>query len=338
MVLELDEQQISQVVVQPGEDQRVDFGGAEWAGEEVAELYLIPEVGCTVEPLVGNDGFVNILVDSGAFEHVCPMSFGDGWESSEPRQITAAGGQDVKHFGARRVPFMIWGKIKAVARFEVCKVTRPILSVGSLLNQGVKAIFDKEKSMLTLQDAAYPLVRIRNIFFLPVKVEDSRALESATEEDFDADDIDMEEEPLGGISEDEGEPEGLQYPEDDEEDPLLPGPMNLPGNDHDKEKKNRSGPKVKQPPIGPSPAQWHEHQATHLPYQAWCRMCVENRGRDRAHAQVQRDDVLPRVELDYSFVKLGLSERTVPVLIVTYTQRQYGMAAIMRAKGREDPR
>ena len=121
--------------------------------------------------------FILILVDSDAFGHVCPPSFGSGWIEGKHRNIIGAGGNHIQHFGCRKVRFAAWNKKLAKAIFEVAAVVRPILSVGELTKQDVDTRFSKVKGTLTIQGEEIPLVRHRNLFYLPVKVRDEQALE-----------------------------------------------------------------------------------------------------------------------------------------------------------------
>jgi hypothetical protein len=97
--------------------------------------------------------------------------------------------------------------------------------------------------------------------------------------------------------------------------------------------------KIQYPAADPSQKECYEHQATHLPYRPWCKLCCQARGRDKPHAQVHRPaDEMPRIELDYSFVKFNDEFKARPVLVMAYCQRQYGATHVVRAKGREEPR
>ncbi len=58
-------------------------------------------------------------------------------------------------------------------------------------------------------------------------------------------------------------------------------------------------------PRAPTRAEVDEHQATHLPYRAWCPHCVAGGGRDRAHFLKSAADVKangPLIVADYGFI------------------------------------
>ena len=93
----------------------------------------------------------------------------------------------------------------------------------------------------------------------------------------------------------------------------------------------------------PDEEEQQNHRSTHLPYRAWCPLRVRGRGRDRQHLRMdhrtdkQHDDI-PRLEIDYSYIKLHEDEKVKPILIACYAQQHYGLAAQLTAKGRQDPR
>ena len=117
------------------------------------------------------DGMVMVLIDSGAFEHVCPKWFGNaGILPENLRVIVGAGNHVIKHFGSKEVRFAVWGKRPTVAKFEVCEVRRPILSVGSLNQAGIKAEFDGESSCLWHGKERISLIHANNLYYLPVQV------------------------------------------------------------------------------------------------------------------------------------------------------------------------
>jgi hypothetical protein len=127
-----------------------------------------------IEQLDGKS-YVMVMVVSGAFEHVCPMSFGHGLQVSAPREISTASGQPIEHFGMRVLTMMAWGSIPTTARFEVCGVRKPILSVGSLMNAGIGVHFDHQKGELIAKGHKCPLVRRGNLFYMPVKLNEARS-------------------------------------------------------------------------------------------------------------------------------------------------------------------
>ena len=64
-------------------------------------------------------GYQLLLIDSGAFEHVCPLSFGKGLMHGVPRHIISASGSKIHYYGVREVKFKVWGKDDTKAKFVV---------------------------------------------------------------------------------------------------------------------------------------------------------------------------------------------------------------------------
>ena len=94
--------------------------------------------GWLCELVVGSDDtnlraneFVQLLVDTGATEHVCgPQDFTHAALTSGPRPaLKTATGELLKHYGLRTVDFQCQGEELRVG-FTVGDVKRPILSVG----------------------------------------------------------------------------------------------------------------------------------------------------------------------------------------------------------------
>ena len=89
----------------------------------------------------------------------------------------SAGGKAIPHFGIREVKFKVWGKDATNAKFVVADVTRPIFNVSSLNQRGIRATFDRERSVLVVPGNTYELIHFRNLFYLPVKVLESGGCE-----------------------------------------------------------------------------------------------------------------------------------------------------------------
>ena len=102
-----------------------------------------------------------LLLDSGAYTHVCPKTFAPEIPivSAAPRVggLTASG-QGLTHIGAKEVNVQVWGGGVMRVKFEVMNVTGPLLSVGELQRQGWDVVFS-DHSMLRKHDRTIPLVR-----------------------------------------------------------------------------------------------------------------------------------------------------------------------------------
>ena len=91
------------------------------------------------EPL-SQDSIVMIMIDSGAYAHVCPLTFGD-WNHMDISERSTcprcADGREIKQYGIRYVSYYVFGSALGTeslctSRFNVCSLKRPILSVYQL--------------------------------------------------------------------------------------------------------------------------------------------------------------------------------------------------------------
>ena len=114
-----------------------------------------------------------LLLDSGAYTHVCPKAFAPEIPivAGAPRVggLTASG-QGLTHIGTKEVNVQVWGGGVMRVKFEVMNVTRPLLSVGELQRQGWDVVFS-DHSMLRKHDRTIPLVRRGGLSYLPVKLQ-----------------------------------------------------------------------------------------------------------------------------------------------------------------------
>ena len=91
---------------------------------------------------------VLLLVDSGAFDHVCPLAFAD-WlkldaDDSIKGEVVGAGGEIRKHFGHRKIIFDLFGRGRLLVNFHVLDVRRPIISVSKIIQRGYMVVFGKQ--------------------------------------------------------------------------------------------------------------------------------------------------------------------------------------------------
>ena len=276
-------------------------------------------------------GVTLIMIDSGAFDHVCPQGFGSGLVSSHLRKIVTATGSEVAHYGQRQVKFRVWDQHPAVATFHVCDVNRPIVSVGTLTDKGLAVHFDKKKSVLTLENNLhFPLVKQKGLYYLPVALEE-----------FEAHAVELD----NSINMD-GDDDGMDTDLDDDKDDLLPlgGDEGSEEEDEQRQQQESSSPEPSLQTKEPTNQQREDHSRTHVPFQSWCEECIVGRGRDKGHHYTLKQDpeeleeLIPLVQLDYFFVKIHNHEKVAPVLVGAFAQNHYGFAAMMRGKGREDAR
>ena len=68
------------------------------------------------------------------------------------------------------------------------------------------------------------------------------------------------------------------------------------------------------------------HNATHVPFRAWCPICVASRGRSSPHRQVvvnKTADTLPKFQTDYMFIRTVAESKTQPC--VTFVETPSGL-------------
>ena len=135
--------------------------------------------GWLCELVVGSDDaqmregeFVELLVDTGATEHVCgPHDFTHAALTNGPRPaLKTATGELLKHYGTRTVDFRCQGEELRVG-FTVVDVKRPILSVSRLMDRGIETFIQAGKQILRRFDGAtVELTRRGGLFVLHVKL------------------------------------------------------------------------------------------------------------------------------------------------------------------------
>lgn len=94
--------------------------------------------------------------------------------------------------------------------------------------------------------------------------------------------------------------------------------------------------KVAKPLREPSAEEKRMHEATHLPFQAWCDTCVQGRGRDACHFQREiREGEPPVLEMDYMFMRLDEKGPIATILVAAVNTHTFGLGVQVRFKGRE---
>ena len=116
----------------------------------------------------GNVSFVELLVDTGATEHVCGLhDFTHAALKNGPLPaLKTATGELWKHYGTRTVDFRCQGEELRVG-FTVVDVKRPILSVSRLMDRGIETFIQAGKQFLRRFDGAtVELTRRGGLFVL----------------------------------------------------------------------------------------------------------------------------------------------------------------------------
>ena len=105
------------------------------------------------------------MVDSGASVNVCPKWFGNSKleQSDDATCLRGANGKPLQEYGKRQIWLKICGQMKRYD-FHVVNVTKPILSVSCLCENGVETHLAKE-SFLRFGDGHEPLIRKGGVCF-----------------------------------------------------------------------------------------------------------------------------------------------------------------------------
>ena len=107
-----------------------------------------------------------VMVDSGASVNVCRKWFGNSKleQSDDAICLRGANGKPLHEHGKRQIWLKICGQTKRYD-FHVVDVTKPILSVSCLCENGVEAHLAKE-SLLRFGDGHEPLIRKSGVYFV----------------------------------------------------------------------------------------------------------------------------------------------------------------------------
>jgi len=118
-------------------------------------------------------GKYELLIDSGSEVTACNMKFGDKCglqKAAHELDLRGVDGSRIRHHGVRRVPFnlkMHDGELKtAEMTFQVADVTKPVVSVGELLNRGFEVNFINGEGWLGREGHWTKLKRRGNRFML----------------------------------------------------------------------------------------------------------------------------------------------------------------------------
>ena len=114
-----------------------------------------------------------LLVDSGAYTHVCPPTFAGQSPIVQGRgamAALAADGRGLLVQGEKRVEFFLQDGQPIEVAFKVMNVKKPILSVSRLHEHGVDVHFTETGAYLERQGRRCPLQEVGNLFYLPVRL------------------------------------------------------------------------------------------------------------------------------------------------------------------------
>jgi hypothetical protein len=111
-----------------------------------------------------------------------------------------------------------------------------------------------------------------------------------------------------------------------------------PQGEEESDSEEAAKPKTVHAPKGPTRKEREEHEATHMPYRAWCQHCIRGRGRNKPHKRKTKEaedeeKKVPRVSMDYFFMSQDeekASENPLLLMVDESTGLRY-----MRAVGRK---
>ena len=109
-----------------------------------------------------------VMIDSGASVNVCPTWFGNSKldQSDGVTCLRGANGKPLQEYGKRQIWLKICGQTERYD-FHVVDVTKPILSVSCLCENGVEThLAKKKKSFLRFGGGHEPLIRKGGVYFV----------------------------------------------------------------------------------------------------------------------------------------------------------------------------
>ena len=282
--------------------------------EELNSLYVM-------QLSSGGDVNEELLIDSGAFGHCCPV----GWHPEFPLklpqtqgEIRTADGTLLTPLGSRTIPVQIRAKDRVIGvqiTFEVLPVKRPLLSVSTLLQNVWSASFSSRQGLLTHNLSGLRVeLEAKRMFYLPVCV---GSLKDSPGSLVAPVGVEPEGEALAGAASEDQAPRAGEDPdlEDDEGQPVR-----LPSR-----------------PVGPSAADRALHSTTHLPFRSWCEECVAGQvSPDSPHKQQFEKSEMTTLMLDYFFLKSEGDASTATCLAAYVPQMQYGFAKVYEGKSASD--
>ena len=290
---------------------------------------------------------VLLMIDSGACMSTCPRSWCP-WSSMEPigtvpKAVTAIGAP-LNVYGLRRVHCRS-GNIEFELNFILSDITRPIVSVNDLLKEGLVPWFSPP-ACLAKQNCKVPLLNVGPLYYLPVEVSksnrprDRRATLAMFEDENPFAPLEEMEEHDGrdevGSRHDRvcvsdpassrGNPIGIgrgRTPIDED----LALAENIEEDDQTDDIEKGRAARGLLMPRPPSVEERERHCLTHVPYQKWCSICVQSRGRDDAHPTAHDRPGIPVLQVDYSFFRSEQEgDRLQPILIGIVVKHGYAYA------------
>ena len=169
-------------------DKKVNEVEAENANAETGKEVVFTIENVISEVTLSRDGCAEredglVMIDSGASVDVCLKWFGKSklQQSDGVTRLRGADGKPLQEYGKRQIWLKIGGQTNR-CNFHVVDVTKPILSVSYLCEQGVETHMAKHP-FLRFGDGHDPLIRRGGVYF--VKARTVNAVETVTQDESD---------------------------------------------------------------------------------------------------------------------------------------------------------
>ena len=295
-----------------------------------------------------------ILVDTGAATSVAPKSFASHIELSPAPptlQLTTANGKAIETFGVRRVHLQTQGLSFEVA-FVIADVVTPLLGLDAMLQESLSLHLGHDsKHFLVasggertqLQHKGKHLYLIAcpsklgssNLFacslsnvvgFLPsdMQLDHDDALSLSSSSTDLVEDLAPQEASQNDSWNLHCHPVFEEASEDDSEPSfdLVPGRQEVA--DAGGEPQGSFRPTYLRQPKQPSKQERELHSMTHIPFQPWCVVCQEAKGRASQHRKQRASTKTSKIQLDYAYIRQPQDKE--PTTILTWVESLTGLA------------
>ena len=296
-----------------------------------------------------------ILVDTGAATSVAPKSFASDIELSpapSTLQLTTATGKAIKTYGLRTVHLHSQG-LSLKVTFVIADVVTPLLGLDTILKDSLSLHVGQnfehflvnpvgERTKLEHMGKHLYLIAcpsqhgLSNFFlgslsqvigFLPADKE-LQTQKSASRSSSSSPDLD--EEPTKQQVEQDSlnfqcHPV-LQETSDEDGDPsfdLVPGKEEVADTGGEPQATSFH-PKYLRQPKQPSKQERELHNMTHIPFQPWCVVCQEAKGRASQHKKQKASTKTSKIQLDYAYIRQPQDKE--PTTILTWVESLTGLA------------
>ena len=139
----------------------VDKQSQRWLDPAI-HVFESDDVECLINSTEWTDVEFEVALDSGSIVNVCHPDDVPGYALEESpgsrrgQHFVVGDGGKLKNMGQMALNLEAatgQGNINAVtSTFQIAKVTRPLMSVGHICDQGLKVVFDKGKAVVSDQD------------------------------------------------------------------------------------------------------------------------------------------------------------------------------------------